>query len=415
MSRIIKSWCETNLIFRIVFALVVGSLLGVLLPYLGWISHLGDVFVGSMKAIAPILVFSVVCSSVAQANENIGKRFKTVLLLYLASTVFAAVIAVLGCNMFPLKIDLSAKLSATIAQETPSNLSEVLLHFLKNIVQNPIVSMSSGNYLGILFWAVVIGFSIKQVAHESTIRMLSDISGAVSKIVKGIIQLAPIGILGLVYRAVCESGIEVFSNYGKLLFLLIGCMLASVFVANPLIVGLVLRKNPFPLIFRCLKESGIPAFFTRSSAANIPVNMQLCSKLGIDKDFYSVSIPLGSSINVTGATVTIIVMALTVCHSVGIKVDLFSSFLLGLLASVSAPGTPGVTGGSLLLIPMACSLFGVGNDVAMQAVGVGFVIGVVQDSLETALNSSGDVVFTATAEYYGRKKRGENLDFLKKI
>ena len=411
LKKLVKKWCEISLIIRIIVALFFGVLFGIFLPFATWISSFGTVFVGAMKAIAPLLVFTVVCASVAQANGDIGKRFKTVLLLYALNTVCAAIIAVLGSILFPVKIKLATAVAESVSQNSPGSLAEVFLHLLSNVVQNPIVSMSSGNYLGILFWAVVLGISVKKVAGQGTIQMLSDISKAISQIVKGIIQLAPFGIFGLVYKAVCESGVEVFRDYGKLLLLLVGCMLVSVFVANPVIVGIFLKRNPFPLIFKCLKESGISAFFTRSSAANIPVNMNLCQRLGLDKDFYSVSIPLGSTINVSGATVTITVMALAVCHTLGIKVDFSTSLMLSLLAAISAPGAPGVTGGSLLLIPMACSLFGVGNEAAMQAVGVGFIIGVVQDSFETALNSSGDALFTATAEYVERRKKGKEINF----
>ena len=412
MGKLIKKWCEISLIVRILIALVFGIVLGIFLPSSTWFSSFGTVFVGAMKAIAPLLVFTVVCTAVAQANGNIGKRFKTVLLLYALNTLCAAFIAVMGSLLFPVKIKLAAAVSESVGKNSPGSLAEVFLHLLSNVVQNPIVSMSSGNYLGILFWAVILGISIKKVAGQNTVHVFSDISKAVSLIVKGIIQLAPFGIFGLVYKAVNESGVEVFRDYGKLLLLLIGCMLVSVFIVNPIIVSIFLKRNSYPLVLKCLKESGIPAFFTRSSAANIPVNMNLCQSLGLDKDFYSVSIPLGSTINVSGATVTITVMALAVCHTLGIKVDFSTSLMLSLLSAISAPGAPGVTGGSLLLIPMACSLFGVGNEAAMQAVGVGFIIGIVQDSFETALNSSGDALFTVTAEYVERRKNGENIDFL---
>lgn len=273
------------------------------------------------------------------------------------------------------------------------------------MVTNPMASISQANYIGILFWAILVGFALKRMASGQTINVVRDFSEVITLIVKWIIQFAPFGIMGLVFSSVSESDLEVFTTYGHLVLLLVGCMLTSALVFNPLISFLMLRRNPYPLLFTCLKESGLQAFFTRSSAANIPINMNLCKKLGLDEDFYSVSIPLGATINMDGAAITITVMTLAVAHTVGVGVSLTSALFLCVIATLGACGASGVAGGSLLLVPMACSFFHIGNDVAMQAVAVGFIIGVIQDSVETALNSSGDVFLTATADYYDRKNK----------
>ena len=269
----------------------------------------------------------------------------------------------------------------------------------------------NANYIGVLTWAIIFGLALKVVASDKTKDVISDLSDVVSQAVKWVINLASFGIMGLVFNSVSTNGIGIFSDYGKLLLVLVGCMFFAGLVVNPLIVGFCLKKNPYPLVFRCLKESGVTAFFTRSSAANIPMNMSLCEKLGLDNDMYSVSIPLGATINMDGAAITITVMTLAAAHTLGIQVDFISAFLLSLLATVAACGASGVAGGSLLLIPMACSLFGISNDIAMQVVGVGFIIGVVQDSFETAINSSGDVMFTATAEFMEWRKKGKEIKF----
>jgi serine/threonine transporter len=279
------------------------------------------------------------------------------------------------------------------------------------MVANPISAIIGGNYVGILTWAVILGLALRKLANDQTKDVLNDISNAVSTVVGWVIQLAPFGIMGLVFSSVSEYGLEIFTSYGKLLAVLVGCMLFIALVINPAIVAFLLKKNPYPLVFRCLKESGITAFFTRSSAANIPVNMQLCEKLGLDKDMYSVSIPLGATINMDGAAITITVMTLAAAHTLGISVDIPTAIILSVLATLAACGASGVAGGSLLLIPMACSLFGISNDIAMQVVGVGFIIGVVQDSVETALNSAGDVLFAATAEFREWIKEGKEVKF----
>ena len=407
MKKILNKWNDIPLVARILIGLVLGAVLGLTVPQASVIGILGDVFVGALKAIAPILVFVLIISALANANGQIGSRFRTVIILYLMTTLLASFLAVAASYAFPVTL----KLTDAVQQEAPSGIGQVLKTLITNMVQNPISAMSGGNYIGILAWAVVFGVALRKLASESTKNLLSDISDAVSTAVRWIISLAPFGILGLVFSAVSSSGLAIFSDYGKLLLVLVGCMLAVALVVNPIIVGVMLRKNPYPLVFRCLRESGITAFFTRSSAANIPVNMQLCERLGLDKDVYSISIPLGATINMDGAAITIAVMTLAAAHTMGIAVDLPTALILCVLATLAACGASGVAGGSLLLIPMACSLFGISNDVAMQVVGVGFIIGVVQDSVETALNSAGDVLFAATAEFYEWRKQGKDINF----
>ena len=291
----------------------------------------------------------------------------------------------------------------------PTGIGQVLKNLLVNAVSNPIDSIARANYIGILTWALIFGLALKKLASEQTKNMFNEIAQTLSQIVRWIINLAPFGILGLVFATVSTNGLGIFTNYGKLLLVLVGSMLFMTLVVSPIVVAITLKRNPYPLVFRCLRESGITAFFTRSSAANIPVNMELCEKLGLDEDMYSVSIPLGATINMDGAAITISVMTLAAANTLGISVDLPTAIILCVLATLGACGASGVAGGSLLLIPLACSLFGIPNDIAMQVVGVGFIIGVVQDSMETALNSSSDVLFTATAEYYAWKKEGKPL------
>lgn len=395
VKDLLKKWNNSSLIIRIVIGLVGGTVLALLAPQATGISILGEIFVGALKAIAPVLVFVLVMSSLAQANEGIGRQFRTVIALYMLSTFLAAVVAVIASFAFPVKLTLTAAISET----APGGIGEVLSKLLTNIVVNPVTSLMNANYIGILAWAVIFGLALKKCASTHTKEMLSDISNAVSRTVKWIINCAPFGIMGLVFTSVSTNGLGIFSDYGTLLLILIGCMLAVALIVDPLIAFITLRRNPYPLVFRCLKESGITAFFTRSSAANIPINMQLCERLGLDKDVYSVSIPLGATINMDGAAITITVMTLAAAHTMQMAVDIPAAIILSVLAAVAACGASGVAGGSLLLIPMACSLFGISNDVAMQVVGVGFIIGVVQDSFETAINSAGDAMFAATAEY----------------
>lgn len=402
--NVIKAYIGTSLILRILAGVVIGTLLAMFLPGYDGMAILGDLFVGALKGIAPVLVAVLVASAIAKSGSGLSSRFNTVITLYLFTTLLAAIFAVLASHFFPVGISVANVASAEGA--APGALNEVFRKILKDITSNPLAAIANANYLSILFWAVVIGLALKIVASERTISSLSEWADAVSKVVGWIIQCAPFGIMGLVYTSVSTSGLEIFTTYGRLLCLLVGCMLAVSLVVNPAIVGILLKRNPYPLVWRCLKESGVSAFFTRSSAANIPVNMELCKRMGLDKDFYSVSIPLGSIINMNGAAVTITVMTLATCHALGIEITLGSALLLSIIAALGACGTSGVAGGSLLLIPMACSLFGINNDIAMQTVAVGFIIGVVQDSVETALNSSSDVLFTITAEMRERMKRG---------
>ena len=336
-----------------------------------------------------------------------GCIFYEVISLKKISVIMLLIFFIFSANALAMKFYRSKNVGEiTLA---PSGIFEVISNLLTNMIANPLASIIDGKYLGILFWAVIFGMALKKYASENTKNVFSNMSDGVSQAVRWIINLAPFGIMGLVYSSVSSYGVEIFTVYGKLVALLVGCMLFTSFIINPIIVAITLRCNPFPLVFRCLRESGITAFFTRSSAANIPVNMALCEKLGLDKDMYSVSIPLGATINMDGAAVTISVMTLAAGHTMNIPVDIPTALFLSVLSTLAACGASGVAGGSLLLIPMACSLFGISNDIAMQVVGVGFIIGVIQDSLETALNSSGDVIFAATAEYYQWKKQGKPL------
>ena len=407
MKNILHAYLKAPLILRIAAGLVIGIAFGLAAPGAGVVALFGTIFVGALKGVAPVLVFVLVVAALAKASAGIGSRFRTVVVFYMLSTFLAALIAVIGSYLFRVTIPLAEAVDRT----APAGLAEVFSALLNNMVQNPITAIENANYVGILTWAVILGLALRQLASQQTKDVLSDLSDAVSKTVSWIIQLAPFGIIGLVFSSVSEYGLEIFADYGKLLALLVGCMLLVALVVDPLIVAIALKRNPYPLVFRCFRESGITAFFTRSSAANIPINMQLCDKLGLDKEHYSVAIPLGATINMDGAAVTITVMSLTAAFSQGIEVNFVLSIILSFVATLGACGASGVAGGSLLLIPMACSLLGVGQDIAMQMVGVGFIVGVVQDSLETAINSSGDVIFCATAEYREQLKQGKKLWF----
>ena len=396
--KLVKAYNSVSLVLRIVIGMVIGAALALLIPNAAvtapGIGILGTLFVGALKAIAPLLVFVLIISALAQSKEKLGKQFGTVIVLYLVSTFLAAVIAVIASYLFPVTITLTE----AVSDSAPESFAAIFTGLLNNIVSNPIGSIVSANYLGVLFWAIVLGFAFKG-ASDTT------------KKVRFVINLAPFGILGLVFSAVSTSGLAIFTEYGKLLLILVGCMLFAALVVNPIMTFIVIRKNPYPLVFKCLKESGVTAFFTRSSAANIPVNMSLCESLGLDKEFYSVSIPLGATINMAGAAVTITVMTLAAVHTLGITVQLPVAIILSVMAALGACGASGVAGGSLLLIPMACSLFGISNDIAMQVVGVGFIIGVIQDSVETAINSSSDALFTAVAEFKQWRKAGKEIKF----
>ena len=385
-----------SLVLRILIGLILGTTLGIAVPQWTAISILGTIFVSALKAIAPVLVAVLVTASIAKANSGLGPRFRTVISQYMLSTFIAALCAVTASFVFPITLHLHDM----AGEAAPNTLTDVFSTLLTNMVTNPVTSLSQANYIGILFWSILFGLALKIKANEQTIDIMHNFSEVITKTVKWIIQFAPLGIMGLVFTSVSQSGLEVFTTYGKLVLLLVGCMLANTFIFNPLIAYVLLRRNPYPLLLTCLKVSGVQAFFTRSSAANIPINMNLCKKLGLDEDFYSVSIPLGATINMNGAAVTITVMTLAVAHTMNVDVSFGSALFLGIIATLGACGSSGVAGGSLLLIPMSCAFLNIGNDIAMQAVAVGFIIGVIQDSVETALNSSSDVFFTATAEYY---------------
>ena len=410
-KSIAAKYNSISLILRIATGLVLGAVLALALPQAGFIAEFGNLFVGALKAIAPVLVFVIVTSALAQGSSRLDRRFGTVIWLYMLTTFLAAALSVITSRLFPQSIVLA---EAAEADVIPQGLGEVMHTLLSNIVANPFASLISGNYIGILMWACLFGLAMKNIASDSTKVFIANTADAISQIVRWIINLAPFGIMGLVYSNVTTNGLAIFTQYGKLLALLVGTMLLMSMVVAPIIVAVYLHCNPYPLVLRCLKESGVTAFFTRSSAANIPVNMALCEKLGLDKDMYSVSIPLGATINMDGAAITITIMTLAAANTLGIQVSLPAAILLSVMSALGACGASGVAGGSLLLIPMACSLFGISNDIAMQVVGVGFIIGVVQDSVETALNSAGDVLFAATAEYHQWRKEGKPLpEFLR--
>ena len=394
LHRIILTWKKTNLIKRISLGILCGALLAVLFPQASAIGLLGEIFVGGLKAIAPLLVFALVANALSQQKKGEKSNMKKVILLYLLGTFAAALVSVLVSFVFPLEIDLA---DAKQSLSPPDGIGQVLSNLLLKLVDNPLNALISANYIGVLSWAVVFGIAMREASHHSK-DLLRTSAEVTSKIVEWIINLAPFGILGLVYTTISGKGFQALQSYGLLLLVLIATMLIVALIINPLIVFIMLQKNPYPLVWRCLRVSGVTAFFTRSSAANIPVNMKLCRDLNLNPETYSVSIPLGATINMAGAAITINTLTLAAVHTLGIQVDFATAFVLSIVAAVSACGASGVAGGSLLLIPVACSLFGISNDLAMQVVSVGFVIGVIQDSCETALNSSTDVLFTAVAE-----------------
>ena len=401
MKRFISTWNRTSLIKRIAIGVVVGAVLGLLVPKFTVIGLLGDMFVGGLKAIAPLLVFALVANALSQTREGQQSNMKTVIVLYLFGTFAAALTAVISHYIFPISLKLGA--AAATKATAPQGVGEVFKDLLLKMVDNPVNALAQANYIGVLVWAVVFGFAIR-TASNHTKDLLNTLAEVTSQIVRWIINLAPFGILGLVFNTISENGVGVLADYGVLILVLVGTMAFVALVVNPIIAFVMMGKNPFPLVFRCLKDSGITAFFTRSSAANIPVNLQLCKDLGLNPDTYSVSIPLGSTINMAGAAVTINVLTLAAVTTLGIQVDFATALILSVVAAISACGASGIAGGSLLLVPVACSLFGISNDLAMQVVGVGFIVGVIQDSCETALNSSTDVLFTAVAEKSRWKK-----------
>lgn len=405
MEVLLNWWRRLSLVKQILIGMVIGTLLGIFTPQMTAISILGNVFVNALRGIAPILVFFIVMDALASHKVGQKTNLKTVIILYLIGTFAASVVGVIASFTFPQTLVLTEGVQDIAA---PQGISAVLKNLIMNIVDNPVNALMSGNYIGILAWAVLFGVAFRH-ANQSFKDVLTTISEGTSKVVRWVISFAPIGILGLVFETVSTNGISVFTNYGGLIALLLAAMVFVALVVNPLIVWFMIRENPYPLVFKCLKDSGITAFFTRSSAANIPVNMQLCQNLGLDEDAYSVSIPLGATINMAGAAITITILSLAAVNTLGIQVDFATAVLLSVLAAISACGASGVAGGSLLLIPLACSLFGIPNDIAMQVVGVGFIIGVIQDSAETALNSSTDVLLTASAEFAVWKKEGRPI------
>lgn len=406
MQNLMKKWNNISLVKQIILGLILGTILAITIPELAKpISILGSLFVGALKAIAPILVFFLVMSSIAQHKNGHKTNMKSIITLYILGTFLAGLFAVIASYLFPLKLTLSVGAETMAA---PSGIAEVLKSLLMNLVDNPVKALYNANYLGILSWSVLLGMALKG-APDTTKTMISNFSDAISKLVKWIISFAPLGIIGLVFDTIAVNGVKSLFSYGKLLLLLVGCMAFVSLIVNPLIVYIYIRQNPYPLVLKCLKQSGITAFFTRSSAANIPVNMNLCEELGLDKDTYSVSIPLGATINMAGAAITISILTLAAANTLGIKVNIIMAVILSMLSAVSACGASGVAGGSLLLVPLACSLFGIPNDIAMKVVGIGFIVGVLQDSFETALNSSTDVLFTATAEFAQWRKKGKEI------
>ena len=391
---LIRLLTDTSLVAQILIGLIAGVLLALLAPQAALsVGFLGSVFVSALKAVAPVLVFVLVAASIANHQRDQQTHMRPILVLYLLGTFSAALIAVIASFAFPSSLTL---VSNGAQLSPPGGIAEVLKTLLLNVVDNPINALLRGNFIGILAWAIGLGLALRHAAPASK-QMLADLSSGVTSIVRLVIRLAPLGIFGLVAATLAESGMGALLDYLHLLLVLVGCMLFVALVINPLIVFGKIRRNPYPLVLTCLRESGLTAFFTRSSAANIPVNLQLCQRLNLHQETYSVSIPLGATINMAGAAITISVLTLAAVHTLGIVVDLPTALLLSLLASISACGASGVAGGSLLLIPLACSLFGIPNEVAMQVVAVGFIIGIVQDSAETALNSSTDVLFTAAA------------------
>ncbi|MBD5560112.1 MAG: serine/threonine transporter SstT [Clostridia bacterium] len=413
MKKIAKFWNRTGLVPKIIVGLLIGILLGVAAPGLSVISLLGTLFVGALRAVAPLLVFVLVMSSLCHTQAGQRTNMRTIIILYLLGNVLAALSAVLASRLFPITLHLSDSV-ATSDITPPSGVGEVLTNLLLSVVTNPVESLVNANYLGLLAWACMLGIALRQ-AGDGTKRMLDDLSNAITLVVKWIIECAPFGILGLVYAAISERGLGELISYGELILVLVGTMAFVALVVNPIVVYCCTRKNPYPLVLMCLRDSFVTAFFTRSSAANIPINLEICKRLGLDEDTYSVSIPLGATINMAGAAVTISTMSLAAANTLGISVDFPTALILCILAAASAAGASGVAGGSLLLIPMACSLFGIPNAIAMQVVGIGFIVGVVQDSCETGLNSSTDVLYTAAAEFRDRRLHPERYKNDKKL
>ena len=407
--NLFEKWNSISLIKRILCGMIIGIILALIIPQATIIGTLGTLFVNALMAIAPVLVFVLVTTALARTVTGGGKTMGRIVVLYLIGTFAAAVCAVLLCTLFTPTLPLEGA-EAVTGYDVKTSIFDVLGAMIAKIITNPLGAIVGGNFLGILVWGIVFGIAFRR-ASDKTKDFLKEVADAVSLVIKWVISLAPFGVLGLVFTAVSQNGLSIFIDYGILLAILVGCMAFVALVMNPIIVFTQIRQNPYPLVFKCLKESFVTAFFTRSSAANIPVNMELCKSLGLDEKNYSTSIPLGATINMAGAAITITVMTLACVNTLGIEVPLLMKILLSFVAALGACGASGVAGGSLLLIPMACSLFGIPPEIAMQVVGIGFVIGVVQDSCETGLNSSTDALFTAAAEFHDRKAAGEEIKF----
>lgn len=411
MGQLLKNWNKLSLVKRIVIGMVAGIILALAAPKAAApVAMLGSLFVSALKGVAPILVFFLVIAALAQHKQGHKSNIKRIIGLYAMGTILSALAAVAASFLFPVSLTLVAKVEDLTP---PGGLADVVKNLLMSIIDNPIRALFNANYIGILAWAVILGIAL-QKAPQTTKTVFSDVADALTLVVHWVISFAPLGIMGLVFEAIAINGLGVLLGYGRLLMVLIGTMVFVALVVNPLIVFVNIRQNPYPLVFKCLKDSGITAFFTRSSAANIPVNMALAEELELDRDTYSVSLPLGATINMAGAAVTITVMALAAVYTLGIPIDIGTAILLSIVAAFSAAGTSGVAGGSLLLIPLATSLFGIPGDIAMQVVGVGFIIGVLQDSTETALNSSTDILLTTTAEFADWRKNGRDLNYWRK-
>ncbi|MDO5846726.1 MAG: serine/threonine transporter SstT [Methanocorpusculum sp.] len=404
--NIIQRWNNTNLILRIAGGIVIGTILALLIPQATGIGILGTLFVGALKAIAPVLIFVLVISALSRGKSN-GSSIFRIVILYIIGTLAAAVTAVVVFSIFPVSLPLT-DIEEIAGSSSPDNLIQEISDLVVGIIVNPLLAVVNGQFLGILFWAILFGLAFRK-SSDNTKNFIKDVSDMVSKVVKWIISFAPFGILGLVFTAVSSSGLGIFADYGLLILVLTGTMAAVIFIINPIIVYTQIHQNPYPLLFRCLKVSFIPAFFTRSSAANIPINMELCRSLKLNENTYSTSIPLGASINMAGAAVTISIMTLACAYTLGIDVPIYLQILLCFVAALAACGASGVAGGSLLLIPVACSLFGIPSDISMQVVGIGFIISVILDSMETGLNSSTDALITAAVEFREMKKAGKPI------
>ena len=403
-TKIKEILMSVSLIKQIAVGLIVGICIACFAPgFIPVASIFGDFFVKALKGVAPVLVFFLVMNAMLQKKNDSNASIKPVIMLYFITTFLAALVGVFSSFMFPTTLQLQ---TAQTQVAPPSGIAEVIHTLLMNVVDNPVNALVNANYIGILSWAIIIGIALQSVASEATKDCLDDLARGMTKVVTCVIHFAPFGIMGLVAESIGSNGLSTLLTYVHLLAVLIGGYAFVALIINPLVVYINTRKNPYPLIFACLRESAVYAFFTRSSAANIPVNMALCKRLGLNPDIYSITIPLGCTINMSGAAITISVMALATAHTLGIAVDLPTALLLCIVSAIGAAGTSGVAGGSLLLIPVACASFGIGNDISMQVVAVGFIISVLEDSCETALNSSSDVVFTATAEFAQRRKNG---------